>query len=1049
MRVSPLSVSTAVGERHTFESVGMVASTTPQNVSLKQLTVEHAMAQLNASGELELDGILSHELKISASSRLPDYAGQEITLSSQGNINQLTAKLQAKGPLTADGQLSAQLSTADLPLTLNINWQQLHWPIDADAEAVAFQSQQGELQLKGDLRELQVDGQAELSGASVPVAQIELQALANRSGAHLKHLTIDTLGGKISANASLDLTNSLEVVGNVMLEHINPGVLESAYQGDINGQLAIVLANIQGQWQGELNDLELTGDLRSYPLSAQGNVKFDSAANIEVEQLQLKNGDNTISLAGRLSSDKALDFLLQLDAPELRQSIADLQGNVSGSITLGGTIAAPQLNYDLDGHELAFADIRVQKMQGQGEVIWDDVKPLDMHLEFYQLSGITHQIERAKLQLSGNAQAHQLVLDTTSNNTNLQAKISGQLSEHSWQGQWLEGQVKSNYVALSLREPFAIVANWQDGEYSVAPHCWQQDNSELCIQLAEFKQQQAKWNISLHDLNVLPLLHRLVSGFPAIESSSLLSMTLEGEWLVDQLPQAQIHAELSPADWYFTQQDNKTSQNLSLNLQTFRIDGLFSSQNVKLQAELGGPQIGAMHINLLGQAGDFANQLSRPIDGSIDIKQFNLAPFRILLPGLDKFEGMLAGQAAISGTLELPLFNGNLLLSDGALQGEGLPLVVSGVEQQIQLQGDKATINGRYLLGKGQGNISGELTWQPQLSGHIEIQGDALEFDYQSMLRAQVSPDVEIDFAADSLKVRGELSVPYARFKLRELPPNTISPSKDVILVEQQNQASQTDTYLDLSLTVLVDPSLNNQVKLDAFGLTTDLRGKLHLENNQRGMTANGEMQLVNGRYKAYGQNLVIREGDITFNGPLERPILNIEAIRDPKLTADDVIAGIRVEGATDNPNVAVFSEPVMEQQQSLSYMLTGRGIGESSGESDNTMLTNMLLGFGLGKSENMVSNLGEKLGFRDVNLDTSGQGENTQLAVSGYVAPGVQLRYGVGVFDSVSEVALRYELLPQLYIEAVSGLNNAIDIYYRFSVEGEASNKNNIKTSN
>src|SRR5690606_28714098 len=128
--------------------------------------------------------------------------------------------------------------------------------------------------------------------------------------------------------------------------------------------------------------------------------------------------------------------------------------------------------------------------------------------------------------------------------------------------------------------------------------------------------------------------------------------------------------------------------------------------------------------------------------------------------------------------------------------------------------------------------------------------------------------------------------------------------------------------------------------------------------------------------------------------------------------------------------------------QQSLSYMLSGRAIGESSGDSNNTMLTNMLLGFGLGQSENMISNIGEKLGFEDVNLDTTGQGDNTQLSLSGYVAPGVQLRYGVGVFDSVSEVAIRYELLPQLYIEAVSGLNNAIDIYYRFSVEGSENKK-------
>jgi translocation and assembly module TamB len=87
-----------------------------------------------------------------------------------------------------------------------------------------------------------------------------------------------------------------------------------------------------------------------------------------------------------------------------------------------------------------------------------------------------------------------------------------------------------------------------------------------------------------------------------------------------------------------------------------------------------------------------------------------------------------------------------------------------------------------------------------------------------------------------------------------------------------------------------------------------------------------------------------------------------------------------------------------------------------------------------MSKTENQLSNVGRKLGVDDLALDTSGQGNETKISVSGYVAPGVQLRYGVGVFDSASEVALRYQISSKLYLEAVSGLNNALDIYYQFN---------------
>ena len=42
-----------------------------------------------------------------------------------------------------------------------------------------------------------------------------------------------------------------------------------------------------------------------------------------------------------------------------------------------------------------------------------------------------------------------------------------------------------------------------------------------------------------------------------------------------------------------------------------------------------------------------------------------------------------------------------------------------------------------------------------------------------------------------------------------------------------------------------------------------------------------------------------------------------------------------------------------------------------------------------------------------------------------------------IWVFDSISEVAIRYELIPKLYIEAVNGGSNTIDIYYQFNIEG------------
>ena len=309
-----------------------------------------------------------------------------------------------------------------------------------------------------------------------------------------------------------------------------------------------------------------------------------------------------------------------------------------------------------------------------------------------------------------------------------------------------------------------------------------------------------------------------------------------------------------------------------------------------------------------------------------------------------------------------------------------------------------------------------------------------MEIDYQNIVRAKFSPNLQIEFSPQLIKVAGEITVPYARVRVRELPPSAISPSKDVVLLHQQESDSIETTALDLNVQLIIDPSQLDEVKLDAFGLTSDLRGSLLLSQKSANLNANGDVSLVNGRYKAYGQDLLIRQGDILFSGPIGTPFLTVEAVRDPLKTEDNVVAGIRVEGSTELLDASIFSDPVMEQKEALSYLLRGKKFNSEGGTANDAILASALIGFGLGKSENQINKVGQKLGFEDLAVDASGEGDQTKLSVSGYIAPGVQLRYGIGVFDSASEVALRYQLSPKLYLEAVSGLNNALDIYYQFS---------------
>ena len=96
-------------------------------------------------------------------------------------------------------------------------------------------------------------------------------------------------------------------------------------------------------------------------------------------------------------------------------------------------------------------------------------------------------------------------------------------------------------------------------------------------------------------------------------------------------------------------------------------------------------------------------------------------------------------------------------------------------------------------------------------------------------------------------------------------------------------------------------------------------------------------------------------------------------------------------------------------------------------------MMTSMLIGIGTSQSGGILSEAGDAVGLRGLGVDTTGTGDEQKVVVSAYVLPGLQVKYGVGIFDSLATLTLRYRLMPKLYLEAVSGVNQALDLLYRF----------------
>jgi translocation and assembly module TamB len=156
-----------------------------------------------------------------------------------------------------------------------------------------------------------------------------------------------------------------------------------------------------------------------------------------------------------------------------------------------------------------------------------------------------------------------------------------------------------------------------------------------------------------------------------------------------------------------------------------------------------------------------------------------------------------------------------------------------------------------------------------------------------------------------------------------------------------------------------------------------------------------------------------------------------------------------------------------MDQQNVLSYLLTGSG---PDAESEDPNYTALLVGFGLSNTKTLTGQVGNALGIDDFSLSTN---EN-KLSVTGQINDRLTAEYNVDVGlknnDSSSTVrrrqdppdlALRYRLLPRLFLEAVqTTIENqpefALDLYYEFFLgeekdddEGDSENEGDGNDAN
>lgn len=953
---------------------------------------------------LTAEGDLDQGYRINGSASLPAEQ-QPIALTLQGRVDAKGAEIQAlelsaapQQRLSLNGKLDWQKGfSADS----RIAWQDFPWhrlyPAIAEPQ-VKVRTFNGEVSYTdghylGNF-DGQFDGPAGAFSLSSPFSG-DLQQV------FLPQLEIVAGKGKASGHLNVQFGNGIGWDTALDLSAIDPAYWLAELPGTLAGPL-----RSQGSLKNEqLNltaDLDLKGRLRGQPAVLQAKAAGrDDQWNLSA--LDIRLGDNRIQGTGSLQ--QKLVAQLDLNLPRLGQLWPGLQGQLKGRLDAAGTLKAPEGQLALQGAQLAWQDNRLQNLNLNARLDKGQRGTLDLQGTGIQLGDTA--LGTLLVNGQGDIKRQQVKLDLQGPLLKLALALDGNLDQGNWRGRLASGDIQSGGQDWRLQQP-AKLERLADGKINFGAHCWRSGDASLC---GEDQRLAPEPRLRYH-LKQFPL-DSLAQWLPKdFAWKGMLNADVQVD-VPASGPNGQILIDAGGGTLRLREQDHW----LDFPYQQLKLSSSLTPKRVDTRLDFVGDKLGTLRV--AARIDPLAK--NKTLSGNFSLSGLDLSVARPFLPGVQKLNGRLNGSGTLSGGLLAPQVNGSVTLSEGEVSGPELPMDLHDLKVQARIAGNNVQLDGNWKSGvAGQGTLNGQLAWGDALRVDLRLKGSQLPVTVEPYAKLEAAPDLHISLQDDKLAIAGKVLIPKGAITVRELPPSTVKLSDDSVIVGQHAEAGRPPMAMAMDIDVEVG---QGTLSFTGFGLTANLRGHVHIGDN---LDTRGELNLNDGRYRAYGQRLTIRKARLLFAGPVDQPYLDIEAVRQ----VDDVVAGIRLTGSAEQPTTVVFSEPAMSQEQALSYLVMGRPLN-NTGE-DSNMVAQAALALGLAGGSSTAGKLASDLGIRDFELDTSGAGDKTNVVASGKITDKLSLRYGVGVFEPANTIALRYMLSKKVYLEAASGVASSLDIFYK-----------------
>ncbi|MDD2338347.1 MAG: translocation/assembly module TamB domain-containing protein, partial [Geobacteraceae bacterium] len=403
-----------------------------------------------------------------------------------------------------------------------------------------------------------------------------------------------------------------------------------------------------------------------------------------------------------------------------------------------------------------------------------------------------------------------------------------------------------------------------------------------------------------------------------------------------------------------------------------------------------------------------------------------------LFPGMiQESKGELEVNLRVGDTWKNPNLSGTLLLGRASLYLPRAGIHLSDLKLAAHLERDRITVDS-FSARSGQGTINGTATvllkdWKP-VSYQGTIRGKQFQFVYLPELQVQGSPHLDFTGTMKKVTVRGDLLISDLTV-VGSQTRSPVRPSEDVVVVDALRKKERS---LPLDLDIRIKVAFGDRVYVKMSGIDARLDGTVDITmTSLKDIRGKGEIRVVKGSYKAYGVDLEITKGRISFTGgPVSQPVLDILALR----TVNDISAGVIVAGTIKHPIIRLYSEPAMQDSDIMGYMVLGQPLSGDQGQITAVMSAARLL-LSASQSAGLNEQIMNKFGIDSIGVEQDKSDITKSIVTVGkYLTPKLLISYGRSLFSDTTYLKARYTFSERWEVETWTGTESGLDVFYKIN---------------